>query len=400
MTRCQKYFESVPPCMVLIVWGLFAIHQAIAQHADIAVYQNTNGRITTHDSTGGQALTRVFQRNFDFWGDFGVFAGDDPGFQQAGTNPPNTFSALPGEATLNLSLVPLHIPGMGVGNVLFWDGTTPDVDYGALPDNHLFYVEDATTVVEVALDGTPARFNGLVAGVTDSLGGMHEHLTFAVENNGQDPLDGIYLMGWQLELAGSQSSQLVVVGLSADTLSFTVRNQSSDWLSANVDFFRIAGDFDDSGDYTTDDADALVGAIVAGQHPVEFDLTLDGQVDINDLDTWRALAGSVLFDTTTVAGQPTSGAAVLPGDANLEGFVDVSDFNLWNGSKFTSSPAWSTGDFNADGFVDVPDFNIWNSRKFSSVDSRNLLPSAVPEPTAAKTCFLLTTLLLYLRRSR
>ena len=274
------------------------------------------------------------------------------------------------------------------------------MDYGTLPDNHLYYVEDATTVVEVALDGTPTRFNGLVAGVTDSSGGLHEHLTFAVENNGQDPLDGIYLMGWQLEVAGLQSSQLVVVGLSASTLSSAVRTQSADWLLTNVDFFRIAGDFDDSGDYTTDDVDALVGAIVAGQHPAEYDLTLDGQVDTNDLDAWRTLAGSVLFDTTTVAGQPTSGAAVLPGDANLDGFVDVSDFNLWNGNKFTSAAAWSNGDFNADGFVDVPDFNIWNSRKFSSVADRNLQAAVVPEPTAATTCLLLVTPLIFLRSSR
>ena len=119
MSRCKKFLDLA----VLTSLALLTINQAIAQHVDIAVYQNADERITTHDSSGGQALSRVFQSNFDFWGDFGVFAGDDPGFQQAGTNPPGGFSALPGQATLKLSLVPLHLPGMGVGNVLFWDGS-------------------------------------------------------------------------------------------------------------------------------------------------------------------------------------------------------------------------------------------------------------------------------------
>ncbi len=56
------------------------------------------------------------------------------------------------------------------------------------------------------MDGSLARFDDLVAGVTDAQGGMHEHLTHVLENNGSPPADGIYLMGWQFAMSGLEPS--------------------------------------------------------------------------------------------------------------------------------------------------------------------------------------------------
>ena len=136
----------------------------------------------------------------------------------------------------------------------------------------------------------------------------------------------------------------------------------------------LTGDFDNNGVYDCADIDALVAAIVDGDHNLTFDITGDGLVNIADLDNWRLTAGSTNLG---------AGAAYLVGDANLDGSVDVSDFNLWNGNKFSSAPAWCSGDFNADGNVDVSDFNLWNAFKFTS----STRPAAVPEPEWS--CWLL-----------
>ncbi len=70
-------------------------------------------------------------RSFDFFGPpLGIYAGDDPGIQMSGS-PPAGFTALPGNTTLDLSIVPLHVPGLGIGNLLYWDGVTMDVEFGA-----------------------------------------------------------------------------------------------------------------------------------------------------------------------------------------------------------------------------------------------------------------------------
>ncbi len=399
VTTCNGRWTMNWQVACLVVVMLITTTRVNAQHADIALYQDSAGQVVTFDTANAQQPSRVFQRSFDFWGSFGVFAGDDPGFQQAGTNPPAGFASLPGNTTVSLNLVPLHLPGQGIGNLLFWDGTTPEVEFGAVPDQHLFYVEDASGITEVALDSSLARFEQLTAGATDSHGGMHQHLTFAVENNGLNPSEGVYLMGWEMSVPGLEKSQLMVVGLSAPTLSSAVRSQSSSWLIANIDSFRVAGDFDGNGVYELNDVDALVEAIASGDDLANFDLTLDGRVDTDDLQTWQTIAGSVLYNTTTVPGEPTNGAAVLAGDANLDGVVDVSDFNIWNSNKLAPAPAWSAGDFNADGFVDVSDFNIWNSYKFRSV-APAVSPRGVPEPSVSVFVLACLCLAFLARRNR
>ena len=129
----------------------------------------------------------------------------------------------------------------------------------------------------------------------------------------------------------------------------------------------MPGDFDGNSIYECADIDALVAEIVSGTNDPSFDMNGDAQVDLSDLDQWRAIAG---------AANLPSGSPYLPGDGNLDGVVDVSDFGIWNAAKFSAEPGWCHGDFNADGVVDVSDFGIWNGSKFTSSDVRG-----VPEPT-------------------
>lgn len=60
------------------------------------------------------------------------------------------------------------------------------------------------------------------------------------------------------------------------------------------------------------------------------------------------------------------GRSYLFGDATLDGVVDGSDFIAWNLHKFTSVAEWCSGDFTADGVVDGLDFIQWNTNKFTS----------------------------------
>jgi hypothetical protein len=135
-----------------------------------------------------------------------------------------------------------------------------------------------------------------------------------------------------------------------------------------LEHFTSAGDFNNDGQYDCADVDGLVAEIAAGTHTASFDLTGDGNVDLDDLDAWRTEAGFVL----TASGNP-----ILEGDANLDGSVDGLDFIAWNAHRFTNTAEWCAGDFNADGIVDGLDFVLWNSNKFQSSDT-----IAVPEPAS------------------
>ncbi len=150
----------------------------------------------------------------------------------------------------------------------------------------------------------------------------------------------------------------------------------------------VTGDFDGNGVYECADVDQLVVNIATNTGDTQFDLTGDGNVDIADLDEWRAEAGSV-------GGLTASGNPLLPGDANLDGEVDGQDFVIWNANKFTDVPAWCSGDFNADGSVNGQDFVIWNASKFQSANDSL---AAVPEPHSFVTLLLLA--LLTIRRQR
>lgn len=154
--------------------------------------------------------------------------------------------------------------------------------------------------------------------------------------------------------------------------------------SSGYDYRRGPGDFDGNGIYDCSDVDSLVAIIAAGSNVLQFDVTGDGLVNMNDLTRWLAVAG---------AANLASGQAYREGDANLDGFVDGSDFNAWNAHKFTNQASWCAGDFTANGAIDGSDFSVWNSNKFTSSSNRS---QAVPE--ADIPCLLATAILFWTQR--
>ena len=120
---------------------------------------------------------------------------------------------------------------------------------------------------------------------------------------------------------------------SSPALGFEFRRKDTGAILPGLIAFvtGISGDFDNNGDYSCPDVDALVGAIVAGTNDAAFDLTGDGLVNNQDLTAWLAEAG---------AAELTSGNSYLYGDADLDGIVDGQDFIVWNTNKFSSTAAW------------------------------------------------------------
>ena len=221
------------------------------------------------------------------------------------------------------------------------------------------------------------------------------------EGSAFDTSSGI--VRYQLQMFGS-SYRLVRDDGIAKILTGAVRDYGS--FMGSVDPYEIAN-FLFFGDNTTRgeslsqlasvgisalpsmciETDALVAAIVTGQHPAAFDVTGDGLVNQGDLSAWLLEAGEFRLGPERF---------FLPGDANFDGLVDGSDFGIWNSHKFTATPGWCSGDFNADGFVDGSDFGIWNSHKFTSSDGTVTLP----EPALAAWVILVGSIMIVRRNLR
>ena len=86
---------------------------------------------------------------------------------------------------------------------------------------------------------------------------------------------------------------------------------------ASVTFAQLACDFDSDGNCDTLDIDALSEQVILGDPNFDpkFDLSGDGQLDLDDRDEWLSLA----------AIENGFGSPYFLGDANLDGWVNAAD---------------------------------------------------------------------------
>ena len=372
----SRQLASAFVALMTIAVGLTAFcPMASAQHSDIGVYRNADQRIVTVGAGG--TVQRAFLRSFDFFGHpFGnpalptVYSGDDPGFVAGSA--PTGLDELPGSVEVSIEFLPFDF-GSGLGNLFHWDGMGV-VDFGAVPNNHSLYITDGNNA-ETSLDGFPLAVDGGLVSVTDEQGGIHDHIQFRLDDNDNrestEPRRGIYLFSAQLGVNGLTSSHPFAIGLSSPDVPRSVEDQAVAWIETSIESFRfgsLLGDFDRNGQLDLGDIDGLVHGIATQSNDLSFDLTMDGQVTIDDLDQWRELAGESILGTDR---------AIANGDINLDGNVNGADLDLWSVNRFTFTAAWSAGDFNADGFVDGSDFNLWNANRLVASAAT---ASSVPEP--------------------
>lgn len=244
--------------------------------------------------------------------------------------------------------------GNGIGNAAILDPSEPLFEWGIIERNtDVDFFEFTTAGGNVVLDIRPF-------GEDPNLDILARLYNSAGEEIASDNGVSVLRAGFDQSLAAG-SYFVSVEGTGRDPRYSDYGSLGFYTIEGNIPASTIDGDFDDNGVLDGVDIDLLVANIAIGPaDPGVFDLTGDGNVDLDDRDAWLAEAGA-----TNLA----SGNSYLLGDANLDGTVDGQDFTAWNANKFTDIAAWTAGDFTANGTVDGQDFTEWNAHKFTSADS-------------------------------
>ena len=129
--------------------------------------------------------------------------------------------------------------------------------------------------------------------------------------------------------------------------------------------FGDPGDFNNDGSIDAVDIDMLSDVMNGSQATAIYDLTGDGNVNMDDMDELI----HVILGTQY-------------GDADLDGKIDMVDFWMMNRNMFSNRSGWSQGDFNFDGQVDASDFGVWNHNKFFT---RPVAVSSAQRPSPIET---------------
>ncbi len=204
----------------------------------------------------------------------------------------------------------------------------------------------------------------------------------------QGSLGDLQVMGNLLfmtdENSATASSYRIGSNGSLTQLGTAIPSQGSrpEYIAAWQGLDSLVCDFDSDSDCDLADLNQLLvqgpiseGVAVTPGSNGQFDLNLDGVIDLLDRDFWLSSAAT----------ENGLGSPYKLGDANLDGTVDGQDFLAWNGSKFSERLRWNLGDFNGDGNVNGTDFLAWNANKFTSAGV-----TAVPEPLTSRGVALVT----------
>jgi hypothetical protein len=224
----------------------------------------------------------------------------------------------------------------------------------------------AAPLISGFVDGFRNRFNWRVyaANAPDNPHATPGEFTYVYWQQaigGEIPLYGISLVGDDANLLGDITSTGVVpfTGAEPDTIGTA--------LWAWDDFILTQGQRTSSLYVTSPDAPGVVGAYLQNCNPIVCDI----------------------FPTSAIG--PVT-PPPPPGDLNLDGIVDPEDYDAW---KATFGASDYGADANQNGIVDAPDYTIWRDH----LDSSFVLTAAttIPEPA---TAILAATFIVLLRWPR
>jgi hypothetical protein len=317
---------------------LYGSAPCMAQHAGDIFNHDVEGRLVTGSADPDSGMvtmgTRVYSGVFDL-----SFAVNDPGWNSLGAGSPKMpagAQALPPNSDLEWDFLPMKIDGT-IANLFYWDGTG-DVAFGALPAPGYEFGLQAESSNFVLVRGDPQLVPGEVIDDTDSLGGIHVH-RFWFLDDGEDatnPVDGVYLASLRTRMDTLDRSAPFYILFRTLTTDPAALTSAVAWAEARVDV--LAPDF-------------------------AADLDGDLDVDGDDFLTWQRGSG-------TMGG----GALQIAGDANFDDAVGAADLAVWQ-SQYG-----------------------WNLSNFVGTSSLTAAVHQVPEPSSG--LLQLTTIAASLRLAR
>ena len=287
----------------------------LAQHADIMV-QDFGDRLThglaDYDNDewllGNRTYSRDFDSNFDI---------NDPGWTILGTGNPNMPAGADGltpNADLDYDFLPMKIDGY-TSNFMYWDGSDPNnVVFGATPTaNYIFGFENFFAGGLTTIDGSPILEPGETVFRTDSLGAIHQHRDWQVDDgvSGTNPVDGIYLVAMRnhMDILDRSRPFYMIFGTQFSTTA--ARIAAVEWVDTVLDDLApdFSADFDGDLDVDGDDLailEAGLGTTGSAALQIVGDANFDDSIDARDfLELQRQLGSSL----STLAG---ASSAIVP----------------------------------------------------------------------------------------
>lgn len=296
-----------------------------AQQDDDVLIVDVDDRLTSGrpNFDGSWSLgTRSFLGEFD-----SEFAVNDPGWNTLGSGSPALpagAEAPPADTDLTWDFLPMVIDG-AASNLFFWDGNGA-VAFGSLLGEAYELSLQSKASGFIGVDGAAALVAGAVIDDTDSVGSLHRHrfwfLDDGDDDQGTDPADGVYLLSIRTRMEGLDRSRPLFFLFGTPGTPGNALTAAQTWVEGVIDELApdFAADFD--GDLAVDSADLqtwLQGYGLNGSSALQItgDATFDDAIAGSDFLAWQQQAGQSV--TTFVGAQSPSGlaAAVVPEPAAI-----------------------------------------------------------------------------------
>jgi len=303
MTRPSRYW--LRGHQVLAV-GVGLLLPACACAVQDVMLQTVDGKIVTgivDDVTGvGTLGTRVFRGNFFA----GSFITADPGFFGLATASPSMppgAAGFPSNHDIGFDLLAMRI-GSVKSNLFFWDGLTPEVDFGSSQGVSWRIVDDASNTFFVPgtdefIPGGRIDPSSADTDPSDGIdtGRVHSHLALQLVASGTPP-QGVYMVAWQARSAGFETSEPFLFVHRTSTISNAVRDVAAQWAEQHIGAMfgpRLPGDYNE--DNVVDAGDYVYWRNRLGMEmelPNEDDSF--GVVDLADYTVWKSHYGQSIGD--------------------------------------------------------------------------------------------------------
>ena len=304
---------------------LFMSLAAFAQQDDDVLIVDVEGRLTSgrpnFDGTWRLGI-RSYQGRFD-----SDVTTRDPGWNTLGSGSPAMpagAAAPPPDTDLEWDFLPMKISGLAA-NLFFWNGAGA-VSFGPTPgDDYELFLQSKSSGF-IAADGSAALVSGAVIDDTDSIGALHRHRFWFLDdgdgNMSADPADGIYLVALRTRMEGLDRSRPLFFAFRTLSASGAALDQVQTWVDAVLNELApdFAADFD--GDLDVDQNDLQnwmlgYGASGAAALQTSGDATFDQTIDGVDLLQWQRQFGSQMASFPGVAPPALSGIEQVPEPGSL-----------------------------------------------------------------------------------